>query len=532
MAFSFRVGDVARATAPLKETPLRRAVPALLGTPVEACGAGVEQIVAVQQNAFLAAAWRAYADHRPLVLTPDAVWLCLAQGFAAHVNLHAEALRGRFVRHQGREMLTVGRGDFVKGSPDNPWPEVFAAFSDQIAEYIGRQRDLVVCDFSTTGPVERAASEIVLMDAMQQYFEYEVGFICGIPEITLAGTVDDWKSVRQRAQMFAEYGLEWWTSVLVPVLDEFVSAAAGRPDVAFWGHFFEDSLRRGCGGGTELHGWILLLFPYLVAGANDPLVRSPIFAAARGASPIEPGGGPARWVTRSSVSPESIPLGLSRAPLTFHVGETSHPMDLIGGFMGIAQDPATLALRPAIGWAVRDHADAAVVRDPSHQGRSEESAEDSAAVWNAPTPGMTATGAPDDGTFLVTESVRCSRASYPTGRLILDRTGLYFIPGSADDAALAGEVENWLGRALSDDDRPGGSDRFVEVRGRPPMDQLAAVGGSLHLSRAELAGLTVRGIDRWTVELAVKTASGERLYFLVTSGAEHVYAWCVAVRSA
>lgn len=41
------------------------------------------------------------------MLTPDAIWLTLAQGFALHVNENAEALRDRFVRHDGRKTLVV-----------------------------------------------------------------------------------------------------------------------------------------------------------------------------------------------------------------------------------------------------------------------------------------------------------------------------------------------------------------------------------------------------------------------------------------
>lgn len=368
MAFTFQLCDVERATRPLPEAAPREVLQVLLGTPVEACGVGSPGLVASEQNAFLAAAWRAYAEHRPLVLTPDAVWLCIAQGFAAHVNHDAEALRGRFVRHEGRKKLVVRRDDFIKGSPDNPWPGVFAAFSDQIAGHVGRQRDLVVCDFSTTGPVERAASELVLMDAMQQYFEYELLVICGIPEVTLAGTVDDWRSVRRRAATLAEYDLEWWTSVLLPVLGELEATAAGRPDLAFWRHFIEDS-GGGCGGGgsTAIHGWILLFFPYLLdANCGDgSLHRSDLLLNARGASPIDPAGGPADWLPRERLEPDTVPIGLARAPLEWRgLDGTHYPMDLIGGFVGIAQDPATLALRPAIGWAVRDRADAVRVREP------------------------------------------------------------------------------------------------------------------------------------------------------------------------
>lgn len=55
------------------------------------------------------------------------------------------------------------------------------------------------CDFSTTGLTERTVSQLALMDAMQPYFNYRLGCICGIPKINLTGTVDDWKKVRNPA---------------------------------------------------------------------------------------------------------------------------------------------------------------------------------------------------------------------------------------------------------------------------------------------------------------------------------------------
>jgi hypothetical protein len=34
----------------------------------------------------------------------------------------------------------------------------------------------------------------------------------------------------------------------------------------------------------------------------------------------------------------------------------TRPMEFIAGFVGVAQDPETLCLRPEIGWAVRERA--------------------------------------------------------------------------------------------------------------------------------------------------------------------------------
>ena len=53
----------------------------------------------------------------------------------------------------------------------------------------------MVASFSTTGAVEQVANGIVLMSAMKSYFAYRGRTLCGIPEVTLEGTVDDWTNI-------------------------------------------------------------------------------------------------------------------------------------------------------------------------------------------------------------------------------------------------------------------------------------------------------------------------------------------------
>jgi hypothetical protein len=69
---------------------------------------------------------------------------------------------------------------------------------------------------------------------VKHYFEFEMLCGCGIPSIELTGTVDDWRKLRQKAEVLKRFGLAWWTEELFPVLDHFVSAAAGQPDLKFW----------------------------------------------------------------------------------------------------------------------------------------------------------------------------------------------------------------------------------------------------------------------------------------------------------
>ncbi len=54
------------------------------------------------EHGLVHAVYLAFSQHRPLVLTPDVIWITLAQGFAQHVNNHAEALRSRMVVHKGK----------------------------------------------------------------------------------------------------------------------------------------------------------------------------------------------------------------------------------------------------------------------------------------------------------------------------------------------------------------------------------------------------------------------------------------------
>ena len=172
---SIPVSDLPVAEEPIALLELRPSIESLLRRRIEAMGLSDARLVCCRNtHPFAQAARDAFYKHYPLTITPDDIWFCIAQGFAHHVNLHAEELRHCFVRHEGKEKLVVDRPDFFLGQP-NPWPEVFGSFSEQIAEYVGRNlRDVVVADFSTTTEIHRAATEVALMDAFQGYFEYEV----------------------------------------------------------------------------------------------------------------------------------------------------------------------------------------------------------------------------------------------------------------------------------------------------------------------------------------------------------------------
>jgi hypothetical protein len=319
---------------------------------VEACSRFHGRLVAdVLTHPVIVALHRAFMQHRPLCLSPDTIWLLICQGVAHHVNVHTEDLRSRFVRHQGKVQVVVRRDDFVKGSPENPWGEVINEFSPRVQAHIGSAHDLFVPRFSTTGPTERIASEIVLLDAVQNYFEFILQTRCGIPAMTLEGTAEDWQELAERVQAFAEFGLEWWLKPLEPILQQFVAAARGDVRRAFWESIYKYG---SYSGGAAVTGWISAFFPYFKDQQGNPTKKSSWLA--KGGTKLKrllAGKWDREQFDLGSPSPGAFPSGLARAPFIWQYLERSFDMEFLGGFVGVAQDAATLTLRPEIGWAIR-----------------------------------------------------------------------------------------------------------------------------------------------------------------------------------
>ena len=274
----------------------------------------------------------AYANHMSVTLSPDMVWLLICQGFARYVDAHAEELRPLFVSYDDKVTLTVEGTDFLFEDAD--WPKVIGDFASLIDENTkGGIAQVITADFSTTGPVERVASQITLMKSMDHYFEYEFFTTCGIPSITLKGTPEDWQRVLVKTQKLSQYGLDGWVKELEPILTEFVRAAEGHPNQRFWQSIVkkirEDELRAaggGCGDETEptdFDGWILKLYPNREGKTYENV----------------PYDG-------SSMESEMVRVEFNYDLL----GVMSFPMELWAGFIATEVDTTARMLTPKIGW--------------------------------------------------------------------------------------------------------------------------------------------------------------------------------------
>ena len=203
-----------------------------------------------------------FASHRPVSISPDAVWLMICSGFATHAEVKGEDLQ-RKLFPQGRDgkvTIKVQRDDFKKGS-NNDWESVFGEFAERMDKIMANDlKETLTGSFSTTGAKEKAAFEVVFMKTMERSFGYGVETLCGIPSITLQGTVQDWQDLAARTEKLRGYDCDWWLDALKPVLAQFTAAAGGKVDRDFWRSIYKVNEQSG---GDVVSGWCVLFFPYV-----------------------------------------------------------------------------------------------------------------------------------------------------------------------------------------------------------------------------------------------------------------------------
>ena len=292
---------------------------------------------------------QAYADHRPVVLSPDIVWLIIAQNFSAYVNANSDVMRDYFVTHEGKMDLVVdSNNDILELVGNGDWELLLNDFSACVAQNTkGDVSEMLTANFTTTGITERIASQITLIDVVKTYFNYwNLTAGCGIPYITLEGTPEDWQKVREKARGLSKYGLEKWSKELDEILTEFVKASEGSPNQAFWQNIVKktrvDELKskKSCGvfvanETTKLDGWFLRFFIDKVEGT---VIKE--------------------WLWAEDMPSEIVRVPFKHAyydPATHEILKV-FPMELWAGFVGVEEDTKTKALTPKIGWFAR-HSD-------------------------------------------------------------------------------------------------------------------------------------------------------------------------------
>lgn len=280
-----------------------------------------------------------YATHRPLVLSPDVIALVINQQMTSIIRNNPEEFRGKFVAFDDTKELVVD-SDTDLLDPETDWMRIF----NDIYSKIQNNATLVdtsvwLNNYSTTHDEERIASIATLMGTLESYFQYTVRhYICGIPEITLLGTIDDWEKLLVKIGHMKTLGFETWHSWLQPIIKEFIRTARGYPNMKFWKRVVMDNsdefkIERTCNPvRSKITGWCRSFFPLFHSDSG-------------------------RIDLNSSTNYTVHSSEVMRVGFNYHMicrsKEYIIPMELWAGVFCIVEDESTNALTPKIGWMVR-----------------------------------------------------------------------------------------------------------------------------------------------------------------------------------
>ncbi|KAF0454569.1 hypothetical protein F8M41_001559 [Gigaspora margarita] len=226
---------------------------------------------------------------------------------------------------------------YVNGNIFGDWPQVITRFSDTIDKQVKKEglKQLFECDFSTTSNSSLTASRIILLDAMKKYFRYKLRGGCGIPKVTLDGTLEDWLHIQEKLTEILNLGLniDFWFNRLEPVIAQFIETCKGNVDENFWNMVITQVPQIGPSDGEVIgtlpawDGWISAFFPYSKSGFNMP----------------------------KSIQPFDIPSGLVYVPVELKILD-NFKINVAAGFLGARQDKIDdeYIVSPVIGWYISE----------------------------------------------------------------------------------------------------------------------------------------------------------------------------------
>ncbi|MFT5818903.1 MAG: hypothetical protein ACI8ZM_000124 [Crocinitomix sp.] len=317
--------------------------------------AHLEKMIApIRGNGLISTVHECYDNHRPLILSPDAIWLAICQGVAIHIKENFDSLDHVIFKENHPDQL-VARNDSLENDAEQ-WNNLIADLSDQTIEYSKQEiYDFFVPQFSTTDTITTTVYQINLLESFEKAFTYVGESGCGIPSIHLEGYKRDWMQIYAQLNQLDDFGLTEWKEVLQPIISEFIHIYDGKINQAFWQDIYKNAIEYGA---FYVSGWIIKFFPYLET--TDDYDYEQDFDDEIGAYSAGISYKPNPYLKGNDylmglLTTDDFPSGISKINLkwkNYFTGETTD-MVINGGFFGMEQFEDK-SLKPFITWAIHE----------------------------------------------------------------------------------------------------------------------------------------------------------------------------------
>ncbi len=208
------------------------------------------------ENGLVGGLLSAYNHHHNIILRPDDFWMAIMTQFSFYVHLRSLKLKDKFVDFDGKKKLEIHTSGNTK---EANYAELILQFGDLIEKNIidNTLRHWIIPHFTTTTKEDKIVFGVALMGIMQSYFDYKIHFECGIPNVTLLGSLDDYKLLAIHIEYLINFNLEdnyvkVWVSMLRCICQNLIESVQHQ-NAEFWRHVCKIE---GGSGSTEITGWL------------------------------------------------------------------------------------------------------------------------------------------------------------------------------------------------------------------------------------------------------------------------------------
>ncbi len=371
----------------LNDTTLKEAIQYKISTKnnIYFSGNNENNIVATKMHSFVTALHFAFAEHRPMVISPDMIWLLILQGLSGHIHANPDQFKDKILnQNYKKEILVIN--DKLRIGSNKFWPEVALSLSDSVTNRVYESySNLFLKQFSTSNLQSQIAFKVAMLNSLNLYFDYNVESACGIPYINLKGSPEDWKWINENIEKLNQFNLGFWTFKLKRITEKIYQTSIGNSDTTFWRNIYKF---RSESGGDKITGWFLDFFPYngntlskqmlydrdsvvkkYVYKNNIDIFKNDSLYKLLGKDSLQMN----KLFNKKSdknkdlfqlLSSMSFSTGISHFDFKWKYFGELLKMKYYGGFVGIKQDPKTFELEPLISWFVKEDKEEKIEFDP------------------------------------------------------------------------------------------------------------------------------------------------------------------------
>ena len=257
------------------------------------------------------------------------------------INENSERIRYKFVDFKGKKNISIEIGINLFTASDEQWNSVIEKLLNETLKNIKINETIIDKfnkKFSTSTFESEIANNTTILSSFKKYFVYSMFGTCGIPKITIEGTIEDWELLYEKIIELGNLDEEiiFWTDELKIIIKKIIDTLQTKePDINFFKNIVQNVDRSKECKTDIINGWIIKFIPYDVDNKKCDF-KSPHF----------------NGLKIDQLPTQIVNLPFSLINLNKRGKFNNYDAEIYTGFFGVKQDTETLSIKPIIGYAI------------------------------------------------------------------------------------------------------------------------------------------------------------------------------------